>query len=301
MRVDASRATIDRTGLVLASTGTGSAQHPEQSGEKGPYNVGFTTFCAGMSAGRVTRVQVFYPTLDRPDYQADYAVYPAVNQGDPLGTCLPAGAGLYRLSSPLHAVQDANPISGKRFPLIVHDHGGQAAGADFQRFAQLPVHETLASHGFVVAVALHSGNALNRVLDLPLVIDTLLARNATSGDFLFGSIDPHRIGISGESTGGGTALRVAGGWSENGIAADPRVKAMVVYEPSPFSEGDVSAISLPYLVWAGRSPPSARPFLRCSTPRFLRHRGFTSQIQGLSTSAIKPESVHALTRRARPP
>jgi len=238
-------------GLVLASTATGSAQHPEKPDEKGPYNVGFTTFCAVMSAGRVTRVQVFYPTLERPDYQAEYRVYPAVNQGDPLGTCLPPGAGLYRLNSPLHAVQDGNPISGKRFPLIVHDHGGQAAGSDFQRLSQLPVHETLASHGFVVAVALHSGNALNRVLDLPLVIDTMLARNATIGDFLFGSIDPHRIGISGESTGGGTALRVAGGWSENGIAADPRVKAVVVYEPSPFSEGDVSAISLPYLVMGG--------------------------------------------------
>ena len=59
----------------FGQSGTGSAQHPEQSGEKGPYNVGFTTFCAGMSAGRVTRVQVFYPTLDRPDYQADYPVY----------------------------------------------------------------------------------------------------------------------------------------------------------------------------------------------------------------------------------
>ena len=174
-----------------------------------------------------------------------------MNQGDPLGTCLPAGAGLYRLSSPLHAVQDANPISGKRFPLIVHDHGGQAAGADFQRFAQLPDHETLASHGFVVAVALHSANALNRVLDLPLVIDTMLARNATTGDFLFGSIDPAPHRHSGESTGGGTALRVAGGWSENGIARRPARQGMVVYEPSPLSEGDVSAISLPYLVMGG--------------------------------------------------
>ena len=238
-------------GLVLASGVTGFAQYPERPDEKGPYNVGFTTFCAVMSAGRVTRVQVFYPTLDRPDYQAEYPVYPAVNQGDPLGTCLPAGAELYRLSSPLHAVQDANPISGKRSPLIVHDHGGQAAGADFQRFAHLPEHETLASHGFVVAVALHSANALNRALDLPLVMDAMLTRNATSGDLLFGSMDPYRIGISGESTGGGTALRVAGGWSENGIAADPRIKAMAVYEPTPFSEVDVSTISLPYLVMGG--------------------------------------------------
>jgi hypothetical protein len=102
-----------------------------------------------------------------------------------------------------------------------------------------------------VAVALHSGNALNRVLDLPLVIDAMLALDATTDDILSGTIDADRIGISGESTGGATALRVAGGWLENGIVADPRIKAMVVYEPTPFVVGDVSTISLPYLVMGG--------------------------------------------------
>ena len=236
---------------VLVTAATASARQAGTPESRGPYNVGVTTFCAVMSAGRVTRVQVFYPTLARADSHATYAVYPPVNQSDPFGTCLPAGGELYRLSSPLHAVQDANPVPRKQFPLIVFDHGGQAAGGDFQRLSELPVHETLASHGFVVAVALHSGNALNRVVDLPLVIDAMLARHATTDDFLFGTIDPDRIGISGVSTGGATALRVAGGWSENGIVADPRIKAMVVYEPSLYVESDVSTISFPYLVMTG--------------------------------------------------
>ena len=164
----------------------------------------------------------------------------------------------------------------ERFPLIVHDHGGQPAGGGFQRFSQLPVHETLASHGFVVAVALHSANPLNRVLDVPLVIDAMLARSATRDDFLFRTIDPGRIGISGESTGGATALRVAGGWLENGIVADPRIKAMVVYEPADYVAGDVSTISC--LTGDGRTQSAgARRFQRCSTPRFSRHRGFTSK------------------------
>ena len=136
---------------------------------------------------------------------------------------------------------------------------GGRRGGDFQRLAQLPVHETLASHGFVVAVVLHSVNALNRVLDVPLVIDALLARNATRDDFLFRTIDSHRIGMSGESTGGGTALRVAGGWLENGIVADPRIKAMAVYEPTPFVESDVSTISVPYLVMAGTQSAQSEP------------------------------------------
>ena len=244
---------------VLVTAATSSARHAETPDRRGPYNVGVTTFCAVMSAGRVTRVQVFYPTLAHARSHTTYVVYPPVDQSDPLGTCLPAGGELYRLRSPLHAVQDANPVPRKRFPLIVHDHGGQPAGGDFQRFAQLPVHETLASHGFVVAVALHSANALNRVLDVPLVIDALLARNATRDDFLFRTIDPRRIGMSGESTGGGTALRVAGGWLENGIVADPRIKAMVVYEPTPYVEGDVSTILVPYLVMAGTQSAQSEP------------------------------------------
>ena len=157
------------------------------------------------------------------------------------------------VSPELTASRSSGRQSGpsKKIPLIVHDHGGQAAGADFQRLSQLPVHETLASHGFVVAVGAsfrecpepRSRRAARHRCDA--------GAQRNPGDFLFRSIDRHRIGISGESTGGGTALRVAGGWSENGIAADPRIKAMVVYEPAPFSDVDVSTISLPYLVMGG--------------------------------------------------
>ena len=223
-------------GVVLFGAASGAAQNIAPPHEPGPFTVGVTTFSATMTAGRVARVQVYYPTLQPLNCQTTYTVLTAV--------------GSYQLRSPLCAVQNGQAVPGL-FPLIVHDHGGMPAGADFQRLSQLPVHETLASHGFVVAVGLHSADALNRVVDLPLVIDAMLARSATAGDLLAGTIDPERIGISGESTGGGTALRVAGGWSENAIAADPRIKAMVVYEPNPFTAVDVSTISVPYLVMGG--------------------------------------------------
>jgi hypothetical protein len=189
-----------------------------------------------MTGGRVTRIQVYYPTLEPSDEESRYTIV------------TPAGA--YQLGSTLGAVHDAQPAPGL-FPLVVHDHGGQLQGSDFQRVAQLPLHETLASHGFVTVVALHSPNAVARVRDLPLVIDTLLDRSAADGDLLFDSIDPERIGISGFSAGGAAAIGAAAGWAANGIAADLRIKAMVLYEPSVLSMADASTLDFPYLVMGG--------------------------------------------------
>ena len=203
----------------------------------GPFGVGVTTFSATMSGGRVTRIQVYYPTLDDSDEDSMYTIMTA--------------AGSYQLSSPLGAVHDAQAVPGL-FPLVVHDHGGGAAGADFQRVAQIPLHEAMASHGFVTVVALHSNNAVARVLDISLVIDVLLSRSTTEGDRLFDSIDPDMIGISGHSSGGAAAIGVAAGWTENGLIADPRIKSMVLYEPgSNYSLADASTISIPYLVMGG--------------------------------------------------
>jgi len=204
--------------------------------EPGPFNVGVTTFSATMTGGRVTRVQVYYPTLESDDEASKYTIL------TPVGT--------YQLRSPLGAVQDAQAAPGL-FPLVVYDHGGVGAGSDFHRVSQLPLHETMASHGFVTAVALHSANAATRARDLSLVIDILLARSAAAGDLLGGSIDPDRIGISGVSAGGAAAISAAGGWAANSIAADRRIKAMVVYEPVVDSLPDASTISVPYLVMGG--------------------------------------------------
>ena len=205
--------------------------------QPGPFNVGVMVFSATLSGGRTTRVQVFYPTADATNcamrYRIDYL------------------AGFYELQSPLCARPDARALPGA-FPLVVHDHGGPGPGADFQRVAQIPLHETMASHGFVTAVALHAANPVVRVRDLTLVIDALLARNAASGDPLAGSIDPARIGISGISAGGAAAIGAAGGIEASGVPADPRIKAMVVYEPDmAYSLDDARRIAVPYLVMGG--------------------------------------------------
>lgn len=204
--------------------------------EPGPFNVGVTTFSATMTGGRVTRVQAFYPTGEPADEDFRYTVL--------------AAAGAYQLRSHLGVAENA-PALPFRFPLVVYDHAGAPAGQDFQRVAQLPLHELLASHGFVVVVALHASSAVARIHDLSLLIDVMLDRSDDGDDLLADSIDPASVGISGYSAGGGAALGAASGWAANGIAADPRIKAMFLYEPAPVSLDDAKTITIPYLVMGG--------------------------------------------------
>ena len=223
--------------LVVAVGPRASAERISSPDRPGAYSVGTTTFSATMSGGRVTLVQVFYPTLAGQDCSRKYTIQ--------------SPAGPYEVTSTLCAVENAVAAPGP-FPLIVYDHGASVPGGDFQRVAQSPLHELLATHGFVTVVALHSGDPVRRVRDLALVIDLALARSATAGDLLEGSVDPGRIGISGFSSGGGSALAIAAGWSAQGIPSDPRIRAMVLYEPGQDSTlADASTIAIPYLIMGG--------------------------------------------------
>jgi hypothetical protein len=225
----------------LMATAVASPLNLAPPDEPGPFNVGFTTFSAAMSGGRATQIRVYYPTLEAADEQTQYTIQ------TPVGT--------YQLDSPLWAVEGAQALPGQ-FPVVVHDHGGSPAGPDFQSVAQVDVHELMASHGIVTVVALHSANPIARIRDLPLVIDALLARGAASGNLLTDSIDPDRIGISGYSAGGASAIGAVGGVAASGIVADSRIKAMVLYEQGrpnndAYTLADAGSIAIPYLVMGG--------------------------------------------------
>lgn len=110
----------------------------------------------------------------------------------------------------------------------------------------------MATHGFVVVVTLHSTDSVARARDLSLLIDLALARSATAGNILYGSMDPDRIGASGFSAGGGSASNAAVGITAAGLRADGRIKAMVVSEPGVNDVVDgVSAMSSSYLLLRG--------------------------------------------------
>jgi hypothetical protein len=74
-------------------------------------------------------------------------------------------------------------------------------------------------------------------------------------DPLFDTIDPARIGISGNSAGGAAAIGVVGGVTASGIAADPRIKALALFEPGrpniSYPLADASTIAIPYLIMGG--------------------------------------------------
>jgi len=261
--------------LLGAANSTALAQDLPPPDLPGPYNVGAHLFTATMTGGRIARVQVFYPTFAPPDVASFYAVNLA--------------AGTYQIRSPFGAAHNS-PVAPGAFPLVVHDHGGAPAGQDFQRLGQLPLHELMASHGFVVVVALHSGNAGDRVRDLSLLVDLFLARSSTEGDPFFQRIDAERIGVSGNSAGGATALAATSGLTTEGIAADSRIKAMVVYEPAILSMDDAQRIAIPYMVmgglqsWTGQAIPALFSATTLSTPRLYvqtplaAHQGYLTNM-----------------------
>jgi predicted dienelactone hydrolase len=161
---------------------------------------------------------------------------------------------------------DADPIGINGFPLVIYSHGGGGFAVEAGTLM-----ESLASHGFVVAAPTHIGGDYeheydtvevlrrNRILDVRLVIDTLLARNHDPLDPLYLRIQPREIGVAGYSFGGWTSTAVVGGHSEPSVGPDippdPRVRAVATVargnggyqSPDP----ELVAIDVPLLLMAG--------------------------------------------------
>jgi predicted dienelactone hydrolase len=156
------------------------------------------------------------------------------------------------------AVEDL-PVSSERkraFLIFSHEFGGVNT--------QSPrLMEALASHGFIVASPLHTGNtafdgsdpmpADKRVPDVSFIIDTLFDRSNTPGDAFEGRLDESKVGVLGYSFGGSTAMGMVAGWA--GAAADPRVKAIGVIAgdvgTDNFSEDALSDVTEPTILLVG--------------------------------------------------
>ena len=145
------------------------------------------------------------------------------------------------------------------FPLIVYSHG--SGGIRFENLT-LAVH--LASHGYVFVSADHPGDTLldsgddmtailtNRPKDVSFLIDQFLG----DANIFAGAIDPERIGVTGWSYGGYTALALAAGSFSLGTFTDPRVKAIMPLDGSAqVFDPDVPAlyptITVPTLLLGG--------------------------------------------------
>ena len=168
-----------------------------------------------------------------------------------------------------------------RFPLLVFSHGN--GGIRHQNIFQV---EHLASHGYIVVSADHTGNAgltplpagalpydrsgrgrsaRDRPLDVSFLITELLRRSARAGSWLHGRVDPERIGILGHSFGGFTVCKVA--------ETDRRVKAIL-----PMTVAFGRKTSVPMLLMLGEKDKTmgtagnavARLYYQaCEGPKYL--------------------------------
>jgi predicted dienelactone hydrolase len=130
--------------------------------------------------------------------------------------------------------------SGAPYPLVLYSHG---LGSSPAEAVDTGLVQALVSHGFVVAAMRHSTDlSPNSFVDRPLdVLFTLNSLAALDEGELVGMIDTDRVGVTGWSSGGYSAMVAAG------ARLNPRaIQALLA---SPFNPGDVTDIRYAFPDW----------------------------------------------------
>jgi predicted dienelactone hydrolase len=227
---------------------------PPDPGQPGPYAVGHTVYVfndlsrqttdslygAPTTIPRPVPVYVFYP-VDPSSISASTpeAIYPL----DPIHPLNPfigsplSYSGEWEQQGIDPAYQKAKGSADGPFPLVMVSHGwgGHA-------WTMLYLGPRLASHGFVVALVYHYGDAfwpweefdnvgvglINRPLDVSFALTKLLEMNRIEGAVLHNLVDPDKIAASGFSFGGYVAAVLAAGDDE---ACDTAIEAGLSVPP----------------------------------------------------------------------
>ncbi|MFN3258522.1 MAG: chlorophyllase/cutinase-like alpha/beta fold protein [Ilumatobacter sp.] len=167
------------------------------------------------------------------------------------------------------------------FPLVVYTHGSGGL-----RYIHSDYTETLASHGYLVVAADHTGNttvdqflgteddratiAYNRPRDVQVLIDEFLNPESLETVGFVASADPEQIAVTGHSLGGYATYAVASGMENEAgtLAPDPRIGALIPLAPA-LGDGNpetsllvderLAAVDVPTLVMVGTDDASTPP------------------------------------------
>ncbi len=181
--------------------------------------------------------------------------------------------------SPRAFSADASSISPDGpFPLVVYTHGSGGL-----RYIHSDYTETLASHGYIVVAADHTGNtavelvldtqddqttiAYNRPRDVQVVIDEMLNPESQETVGFVGSVDPDRIAVTGHSLGGYATYAVVSGMENAAgtLQPDGRIDALIPLAPalgdgnpetSLLTNEQLARIDVPTLVMVGTDDKS---------------------------------------------
>ena len=196
---------------------------------QGPYDVGVQTITINADSDRPLTVDVWFPIDDAGEAPLhQYTLIPGASD-----------------TSDLAVAADPSAIAEGPFPLVVYSHG--SAGL---RYIASNYTETIASHGYIVASADHTGNtaldsllctrtegaanALNRIADVRAIIDEMLdPQNPATAAFV-ANVDPASVAVTGHSAGGSTTFGAVSGYENDlgSVAADDRIGAIIPISPS---------------------------------------------------------------------
>ncbi len=187
----------------------------------------------------------------------------------------------HRTPRPLVTVIRYPAAAAGPLPMIVFGHGFAVTPDTYDRLLS-----AWAAAGYVVAAPVFplenahapggpdESDLVNQPADMSFVITSMVALSASPGSFLAGRIRPGRIGVSGQSDGGETALAMA----YDRYYRDPRVRAAAILSGAELP--NASAVyfpqpSPPLLATQGTADTTNRPhfsydfFAAARRPKYL--------------------------------
>ncbi|GAB4299192.1 MAG: hypothetical protein Kow0090_14670 [Myxococcota bacterium] len=216
---------------------------------RGPYPVGVMTVDftyevrkGTKSESRTIKTEIWYPTTDEAAQSIPEDEYNLMDEMTEEQIAALEGEPLAPLPHPAHRnaplrTQDAP------YPLLLFSHGNGGI-----RYQSAFFTNHISSHGYIVVAPDHTGDtasdlmsgdgpeigsvatsATERPQDIDFLIKEFFKKTDDESDFFYGAIDIDRVGISGHSFGGHTAV-VEGGLSRYISAAAPMAAPYVSFK-----------------------------------------------------------------------